>query len=90
MIHDALAAIAAELASTGRACALVGGIIVAGAEPMDVVLGVRCPVARAGHLVALKLLARSEKRPNDQADLVALLTSMPPAAQMTSLSRVSD
>jgi predicted nucleotidyltransferase len=48
--------------------------IVAAAEPLEVFPGVTLPVARAGHLVALKLLARDDRRrPQDLVDLRALL-----------------
>lgn len=49
--------------------------LVAAAEPLDVGMGVVCPVARLGHLIALKVLARSEQRPQDDQDLAALLTA---------------
>jgi predicted nucleotidyltransferase len=43
-------------------------------EAIEVVQGLTLPVARAGHLIALKLLARDDrKRPQDYDDLVALL-----------------
>lgn len=43
------------------------------AEASAVVLaGISLPVARAGHLVAMKLLADDDKRPQDRIDLVAL------------------
>jgi hypothetical protein len=46
--------------------------IIDDAEPMSV-LGHEIRVARAGHLIAMKLLARDDKRrPLDQADLLAL------------------
>jgi len=45
------------------------------AEVLEVFPGVQVPVARAGHLVAMKLLSRSEGRPLDQADLFALIAS---------------
>ncbi len=46
--------------------------VVAAAEPIAV-LGQRVPVARVGHLIALKLLARDDKtRPQDAIDLRAL------------------
>jgi len=44
-----------------------------GAEPIEIVDGLRVPVAAAGHLVALKILARGPERPQDDADLRALL-----------------
>lgn len=48
--------------------------IVAAAEPIEILAGMSMPVAQLGHLVALKLLARDEaRRPQDQADLLALL-----------------
>jgi len=47
--------------------------IVAGAQAVEVMPGLSVPVARAGHLIALKLLARDdERRPQDHVDLVAL------------------
>jgi Nucleotidyl transferase AbiEii toxin, Type IV TA system len=47
--------------------------IVAAAELLEILPGLVVPVARAGHLVALKLLARDdESRPQDAVDLVAL------------------
>ena len=39
------------------ACAGVEAEVVASATPMEILRGVRVPVARAGHLVALKVLA---------------------------------
>lgn len=48
--------------------------IVMAAEPLEILPGLRVPVARLGHLLALKLLARDDRtRPQDSADLVALL-----------------
>jgi predicted nucleotidyltransferase len=47
--------------------------IVAAAEPIEVLPGLRVPVARIGHLIALKLLARDDRqRPQDADDLAAL------------------
>jgi predicted nucleotidyltransferase len=47
--------------------------IIAGAEPLEIFSGLTVPVARVGHLVALKLLARDDRhRPQDAADLRAL------------------
>ncbi|MDN5929863.1 MAG: nucleotidyl transferase AbiEii/AbiGii toxin family protein [Pseudonocardia sp.] len=43
------------------------------ADRLDVLPGMAAPVARAGHLAALKLLARDDAtRPQDAGDLVAL------------------
>lgn len=48
--------------------------IVADAESVEVVEGLRIKVARRPHLVACKLLSRDdEHRPQDKADLLALL-----------------
>lgn len=47
--------------------------IVDHAEALEVLPGLRLPVARTGHLIALKLLARDDAtRPQDAADLRAL------------------
>lgn len=47
--------------------------IVASAERLEILPGLAIPVARAGHLVVLKLLARDdETRPQDASDLIAL------------------
>ena len=47
--------------------------VVAAADRLEILPGLIVPVARAGHLVALKLLARDDgSRPQDAADLVAL------------------
>lgn len=47
--------------------------LVASAEEIEALAGVVLPVARLGHLVALKLLARDDRRPQDEGDLRALL-----------------
>lgn len=47
--------------------------IVAAAEPLEVLDGLVVPVARTGHLLALKLLARNDDtRPQDGGDIIAL------------------
>ena len=49
------------------------------AEPIELVEGLTVPVARLGHLVALKLLSRDDRqRPQDLADLRMLLTRATP------------
>lgn len=49
--------------------------IVAAAEDIEVVAGVSVPVATIGHLIAMKLLARDDRRrPADADDLGALAT----------------
>jgi hypothetical protein len=51
------------------------------AESIEVVPGLTLPVARLGHLIALKVLARDDRtRPQDRIDLVALLGRADPAA----------
>jgi hypothetical protein len=48
--------------------------IVASADLIEVVPGMSVPVARLGHLIALKVLARDDRtRPQDRVDLAALL-----------------
>jgi predicted nucleotidyltransferase len=54
--------------------------VVAQASPLEVLPGFVVPVATVGHLIALKLLARDDtRRPNDLADLNALLAAATPA-----------
>jgi hypothetical protein len=48
--------------------------VVAAADVIDVVPGFALPIARSGHLIALKVLARDDRtRPQDRVDLAALL-----------------
>jgi hypothetical protein len=47
--------------------------IVRSAERMEVAAGVACPVARRGHLVAMKVLSSGAQRPRDAQDLIELL-----------------
>lgn len=48
--------------------------IVGAADPIEVLPGLTLPVARLGHLIALKVLARDDRtRPQDRVDLAALL-----------------
>lgn len=47
--------------------------VVAAAEPLEIIPGLIVPIARTGHLLALKLLARDdETRPQDAGDIRAL------------------
>jgi predicted nucleotidyltransferase len=46
------------------------------AERVEVVPGLTVPVAQPGHLVAMKLLAVAPDRPQDEADLKALLATL--------------
>ena len=48
--------------------------VVAAAEPLEILPGLRVPVAQIGHLIALKILSRDDRaRPQDRVDLAALL-----------------
>lgn len=49
--------------------------VVEQAEDLEVFPGVRAPVARSGHLIALKVLACDARRPQDLMDLSGLLAS---------------
>jgi predicted nucleotidyltransferase len=54
--------------------------VVAAAEPLEVLPGVRVPVARLSHLLALKVLSREDRsRPQDRADALTLLAAAQPA-----------
>ena len=46
--------------------------IVDSAEHLEILAGLTVPVARAGHLVVLKLLSRDATRPQDDMDLQSL------------------
>jgi predicted nucleotidyltransferase len=48
--------------------------LVRDADVLEVLPGLRLPVARIGHLIALKLLALDENRPQDAFDLANLRT----------------
>jgi hypothetical protein len=53
--------------------------IVSDAERLELLPDFRVPVATIGHLIALKILARDDRtRPQDRADLVALLAAAAP------------
>ena len=55
--------------------------VVAAADRIEAVPGFVVPVARLGHLIALKVLARDDRtRPQDRVDLAALLKSADVAA----------
>lgn len=56
---------------------------------LEILPGVSMPVAAAGHLVALKLLARDDKtRPQDAADLLALASVLGPEDRRTARTAV--
>jgi Nucleotidyl transferase AbiEii toxin, Type IV TA system len=48
--------------------------LVAAADAMEILPGVVLPVAKVGHLIALKVLSAAPSRPQDSADLRALAT----------------
>jgi predicted nucleotidyltransferase len=53
--------------------------VVRGAERLEIVPGLAAPVARTGHLLALKILARDDRhRPQDLDDIRALLAESSP------------
>jgi hypothetical protein len=83
--QDAVARLATVRMSTGRSDAAevvidllfassgVEAEIVAAAERLEILPGLVAPIARVGHLVVLKLLARDDAtRPQDAADLRAM------------------
>lgn len=47
--------------------------ICAAADDIEIADGLSIPIATAGHLLVMKLLSRSSNRPQDDADLVALV-----------------
>ena len=52
----------------------IEGVVVANAEPLEVLDGVQIPVAATAHLIAMKLLSRDdERRPQDLVDLRGLM-----------------
>ncbi|MCA9546175.1 MAG: nucleotidyl transferase AbiEii/AbiGii toxin family protein [Myxococcales bacterium] len=46
--------------------------VVADAEPLEILVGLRAPVPQVGHLIAMKLLSESDRRMKDRVDLQAL------------------
>lgn len=66
--NDRAAVVDLLFASSGIEVEIVGS-----ADELDVLPDLRLPVARVGHLIATKLLARDDdRRPLDRADLLAL------------------
>lgn len=47
--------------------------VVRAAERIEVLPGLTLPVARVGHLLAMKMVSRGKRRPQDDADIRALL-----------------
>jgi hypothetical protein len=60
------------------------------AERVEVVPGLVVPVARSGHLVAMKLLALAPDRPQDAADLRRLIATLTPDERERALVAVRD
>ncbi len=53
--------------------------VVRGAEVLEILPGLRTPVATVAHLIAMKVLSRNDKyRPQDRMDLIALLAIATP------------
>ena len=59
------------------------------AERLEVIPGLIVPVARAGHLVAMKILAAGPGRPQDAMDLQALVTGMAATDRATALEAIA-
>jgi hypothetical protein len=57
----------------------VEGEVVREAVVLEVLPGLRIPVAARGHLLAMKVLSVSPRRPQDTVDIVALLREAKPA-----------
>ena len=56
---------------------------------MFLIPGLIVPVARAGHLVAMKILAEGPARPQDAMDLQALVTGMAATDRATALEAIA-
>jgi predicted nucleotidyltransferase len=53
--------------------------VAADADMLDILPGIRVPVASIGHLIALKVLSRDDQtRPQDRVDLLALINAAEP------------
>jgi hypothetical protein len=64
--------------------------ICAEAERIEVVSGLVVPIARSGHLVAMKLLALSPDRPQDAADLRGLVKTLTPDERERAVDAVRE
>ncbi len=66
-------------------------LIVAEAERLEVIPGLTVPVARIGHLLATKLLARDDtSRPQDAADLAMLLAESNEAERARAVAALTE
>ena len=59
------------------------------AERLEIVPGLTVPVAQAGHLVAMKILALSPDRPQDEIDLRALVPQLSPDERRRAIAGVA-
>jgi hypothetical protein len=60
------------------------------AERVEVVPGLVVPIARSGHLVAMKLLAMAPDRPQDAADLRGLIRTLTPDERQRAIVAVRE
>ena len=60
------------------------------AEPLEIAQGLAVPVARAGHLVAMKVLSAASHRPQDAVDLAALIAALDPLDRERAVAAVSS
>ena len=59
------------------------------AEPIDIAPGFTVPVAQAGHLVAMKILALAPDRPQDGLDLRGLVSQFTPEERTRAIQAVA-
>lgn len=59
------------------------------AEPIDIAPGFTVPVAQAGHLVAMKVLALAPDRPQDGLDLRGLVSQLTPEERTRAIQAVA-
>ncbi len=59
------------------------------AERLEIAPGLTVPMAQAGHLVAMKLLALAPDRPQDGVDLQALVSQLTPADRKRAFDAVA-
>jgi hypothetical protein len=62
--------------------------ICSAAERLEIAPGLTVPVAQAGHLVAMKMLALAPDRPQDGIDLRALLSQLTPEERVRAIDAV--
>lgn len=59
------------------------------AERLEIAPGLTVPVAQAGHLVAMKVLALAPDRPQDGIDLLALVSQLTPEERRRAIAGVA-